>query len=1105
MYYTMKNLLSICLSMLCLGLIASAASTDSLEAGFGNPPESAKPWVYWFWINGNVSKEGITADLEALKYAGVGGVIWMEVGGGQWAPDGNVTPLSSQWHDCMQWAVRECARLGMEFDISVDFGYGSGGPHITPELSMQKLVWSEKIIEGGRTLSVTLDKPGVSSKALPRSKAKVSEAVLDQIERSDFYKDVAVIAVPLPESPEAQAYRIADLQMKNGLSGSLHRGRESAQEPPVDAVTPNEQVFDLTGKMDRDGHLTWGPPPGRWLVIRFGHVSNLKMTRPCPPMAVGLECDRLAPAGIETHYDAFLKKIFAEAGAEAGKTLDYVHIDSWEAGGQNWTETFPAEFLKRRGYDLRPWLPVMTGRVVGSAELAERFLWDVRATVGEMIRDNYANRLRELARQHGIQLSIEAYGRLCIDDLSYAGIGDMPMSEFWAMGNSAFPAPGNWEISTKAMASAAHTYGKPVVGAESFTSGRGWRDHPFLLKGMGDRAFCRGVNRMVFHCSAHQPYENMVPGLTHRRWGEHFQRFNTWWDYSRVWTDYLSRCQYLLQQGEFVADVCYWFGEGAPLSVNDMKASIPAGYDYDLCSSELVLQMRVRDGRLVLPSRMNYRYLLLPETDRMTLPLARKIRELIDDGARVIGGTPPIGSPSLADYPRGDEEIEETVAELWGSNRVISGADLGEIFRRDGLKPDFEGAGLSYIHRRIGESDVYFVSYQQNQTQDISCAFRVTGKAPELWDPETGAIRDLPEFTEKEGRITASLHFDPMQSWFVIFRKPSAGVDPIVRVTRDGQPLQTGVEQARIEVKQARYGVLDDPKRTRDVRAKVQAQVDAGVTRFNVSELAKGDDPARGVVKTLVIDYTVGGKAFTVTSRDRETVTLNVPSVEVAPAVDLNRGDILQSGAYSFQTASGRQWQQAVSLPAPQEIPGPWEMRFDPKWGGPATPVTLEALEDWSKRPEPGIRYYSGTAKYRTAFPLNSQPSTRNRLHLDLGQVEVMARVILNGKDCGIAWKPPYVVDITGAVHAKDNELEIDVVNLWINRMIGDENLPEDCNWLNSETLAEWPDWFKAGTPRPSERYTFTTCKHYDKDSPLVSSGLLGPVTLRTAEIIPAK
>jgi hypothetical protein len=467
----------------------------------------------------------------------------------------------------------------------------------------------------------------------------------------------------------------------------------------------------------------------------------------------------------------------------------------------------------------------------------------------------------------------------------------------------------------------------------------------------------------------------MIPGLTHRKWGEHFQRQNTWWDYSRPWMDYLSRCQYLLQQGNSVADVCCWIGEGAPLSVNDMNLTLPEGYDFDFCSAEAVLQMRVDGGRLVLPSGASYRYLLLPDTERMTLPLARKVQDLVEGGARVIGSTKPTGSPSLTGYPQCDTQVAKIGAALWDANRVIDGKPLAEVFHQEGLEPDVEAEGLLYIHRRVGKTDVYFVSQQENRPRDLACTFRVAGKRPELWDPETGAICELPDFAEKNGRITVPLHFEPQQSWFVVFR-PGA--------------------RAVANRKQGNFA------------------------------------PTRVL----------------------------------------------------------------------RDLAGAWQVTFNPRWGGPDKAVGFEGLTDWSKHTDPRIRYYSGTATYRKSFELSEAEASGKpgRLLLDLGVVEVMARVRLNGRECGIAWKPPYLIDITGAARAGANELEIDVVNLWINRMIGDEQLPEDSKWLDFETLAEWPEWFKTGKPRPSGRYTFTSCKHYKKDSPLVPAGLLGLVSLICVE-----
>lgn len=959
-------------------LIASlaGATEPTFAAGFRTPPPAARPWVFWFWINGNISRQGITADLEALQRAGIGGVLWMEASGPWWAPDGPIVALSPAWHECYQWAVHECDRLGLAFDATVDFGYGAGGPHITPDNSMQRLYWSETEIDGGQTVRITVPRPVIekSLSAWLRPGADLPAKVRRQVETIDSFRDIAVLAMPLPDTPEARDFRIPEVTRKSGVDWRLPTEKDG-KPAPRGAATPRDNVIDLTGRMDMEGRLVWDAPPGRWLVLRCGHASNFKMTRPSPQAAVGLECDRLATAGIDAHFDAFLKPIFEAAGSAAGRALTHVHVDSWEAGGQNWTANMPAEFRTRRGYDLRPWLPVLTGRVVGSAELSERFLWDLRTTVSELHLAHYAGRLRERARHYGIQFSTEAYGHLCIDNLEYAGISDLPIGEFWAGGTKQFPELPNqyssYKGSTKVMASAARTYGKPIIGAEAFTSDRGWRDHPFLLKAMGDQKFCEGLNRMVFSLSAHQAYENMVPGLTHRRWGEHLQRHNTWWEYSRPWMDYLARSQHLLQQGRAVADVCVWAGEGAPISVNDLKFTAPHGYDFDFCSAELIAQAAVRARRLVLPSGANYAYLCLPKADRMTLPLARKIRELVTAGARVIAGPRPRGTPGLTDYPGADAELEMIAAELWDGGRLIKDRPLTEIFKEDGLLPDFEGAGLSYVHRRTPEAEIYFVSHQQNRIRDVRCTFRVSGRRPELWNPETGNLHALPDYEEAAGRTTIPLRFTPMQSWFVVF------------------PAET-------------------------------------------------------------------------------------------------RSTLPPTGT--------RNWAE-FRTQAP--LGGPWMVSFDPRWGGPTERVAFAELTDWSKHADPSIHYYSGTATYSTRFDL---VSTRPGLHLDLGTVKVMARVRVNGHDCGIVWKPPYRVDIAAALRPGTNTLEIDVVNLWINRLIGDEQLPPDSQWKDFETLIEWPEWFKTGAPRRSGRFTFSTAQYYTKDSPLASSGLLGPVTLQVSQ-----
>ncbi len=959
-------------------LVLPAQEEVDLESSFRSPPDEARPWVFWFWINGNISREGITKDLEAMKSVGIGGVIWMEVSGQRWAPRGPIEAGSRAWHQAMQWAIAEADRLGLAFTLSVDFGYGSGGPHITPDLSMQKILWSETRVRGGGPVTVQLPRPVVGTKpplVWLHPDERLRPDVAATIERADSFRDARVFAYP---SAQAESSRIFQSNTKEHPL-ETYDGRGWLTDPPALAgkteATPLDsgKVIDLTGKMNAAGELRWDAPAGEWTVVRLGHATNLKMTRPVPSGVLGLECDRLHPRGIDAHFDHRLKPILEAAGDKAGRVLQYVHIDSWEAHGQNWTTGFAEEFRQRRGYDIVPWLPVLTGHAVGSIDLTERFLRDLRRTVGEVTLANYIDRLRARLAPYGVKFSTEPYGRLCVNSLDYAGRGDFPIAEFWTERefkdrayDKRFPDfHPYWYHSMKGLASVANTTGKTRVGAEAFTGCRGWIDHPYLIKGLGDAAFSEGVNHFVIHLSAHQAYDTMKPGLTHSRWGQHFNRHQTWWEFSKPWFDYLARCQFLLQQGRRVVDVACLYEVGAPLNFNDMKFDLPPGHDHDFCSEDTVLRMTLANGRIHLPTGVSYRYLALPRSGRLTLPVARKIAELHQAGASILLQAPITGTPGLEGYPLADEEVRKLAA-TWP---LLPQGGWSELFAKARIAPDFEGDGLKWIHRRTGNTHLYFVANTRPVAVIRDCVFRISGKTAELWDPETGAIHPLPSAPHEGGHTRIKLRFGPAQSWFMIFRdQASAG-----RLTQD-------------------------------------------------------------------------------------------PFSEWKPI---------------------------------QQIASSWTLRFNPAWGTKET-LNLDRLTSWTEHADPLVRYYSGTATYLTTFALAKQPPADGKtpLRLDLGQVEVVARVRVNGQDCGIAWKPPYQVDVSHALRPGTNTLEIEVANTWVNRLIGDEQLPLDAKWKDRETLLEWPDWLRNGQRAPGGRFTFTTNRHYTKDSPLQPSGLLGPVCL---------
>ena len=467
----------------------SAFSPSDLAGQFANPPASARPWVYWFWLSGNLTKEGITADLEAMQRVGIGGVLIMEVNQG--APAGKVAFGHPEWMELFKFMLKEADRLGLKVNMSNDAGWcGSGGPWITPKLSMQRVVWTETVVDGARRFE------GI----LPQPKANVN-----------YYEDIATLAMPLPSGTTGF---VSDIQGKTSFTVRV-APPQPASFPSIakEATVQRNAIVDVSTMMDKTGKLAWDAPAGKWMILRMGHTSTGQNNQPAPEPGRGLECDKLSKAAAETHFNGLMGKIIADSHLLTGeeRALVATHIDSWEVGSQNWTPLMREEFKKRRGYDLMPFLPTFTGRVVESLEVTERFLWDLRQTVSDMIIENYAGHFHTLARRHGMRLSIEAYGEPA-DDMTYAGKADEPMAEFWSW--SKFGAAS----SCTEMASAAHIYGRRILGAEAFTATdkEKWLGHPAVIKDLGDWAFCEGINRFVVHRYAMQPWTkpDRAPGMS---------------------------------------------------------------------------------------------------------------------------------------------------------------------------------------------------------------------------------------------------------------------------------------------------------------------------------------------------------------------------------------------------------------------------------------------------------------------------------------------------------------------------------------------------------------------------------------------------------------
>ncbi len=782
---------------------------STLKAGFVNPPDSTRPGVYWYFMDGNMSEEGMTKDLESMKSAGIGKVVFLEVNIG--VPRGKVDFLSEEWLQRFKHAEQEARRLGIEITLGIGPGWtGSGGPWVPANESMQHLVSSSIQVTGGDHKTIKLP--------LPQPKAPYfGEGIFTpelRKEWEEFYSNVAMVAFPTPaiqqkikDTDEKALYYRAPFTSVTGVKPFLPT--QINYTDTLAADIPKDQVIDLTNKLLSDGTLDWTVPEGNWTIMRFVSRNNGAITRPAPAAGLGFECDKMDTIALGNHLSAYVGKIFQIIGKPDSGTLGglkMLHMDSWEMGAQNWTPQFRREFLKRRGYDPLPFYPVYAGYIVGTREMSERFLWDLRQTCQELVLENHAAQVKRYAHRHGLGLSIEPYDMNPTADLELGKIADVPMGEFWSKGygfNSSF--------SCIEAASIAHVNGDPVVQAEAFTAGgnEAWKQYPGSMKDQGDWAFAAGINGFFYHTFEHKPWDDTLrPGMTMGPYGVHWDRKQTWWPMAVGYHRYISRCQFMLQKGRTVADILYLTPEGAPqvfippssAMTDDPVLPDRRGYNFDGCAPGQLYAATIKDQRIVFPGGASYRLLVLPAVETMTPRLLEKIKSLVQAGA-VIVGLPPKKSPSLSGFPGCDSTIQVTAKMLWGSlasskaasehiygkGKVIWAGNPGDakskalypeysetasILYKMGVPEDFESSGpVRYTHRTAEGRDIYFVSNRTDQQQTVNCTFRTTKGEPELWDPLTGKTRMLPEFSVNSGRTTIPMEFQPYQSFFVVFAK----------------------------------------------------------------------------------------------------------------------------------------------------------------------------------------------------------------------------------------------------------------------------------------------------------------------------------------------
>lgn len=1136
------------------GTLSIAGAAD-LEDSFKNPPDESRPGVYWYFMDGNLNREEMVKDLESMKAVGLGNLVFLEVDVG--VPRGPVEFMSEPWQELFAHAVRHAERLGIDITLGAGPGWtGSGGPWVKAEQSMQHLVFSTVDIEGPATFDAILPVPDQRSTRWHTL-------------RSPFYEDVLVYAFPrcspvIDDINEKALYERDPYTSMAGVKPFLPTLANTPRQEDADVIDPDTMI-DLTDSLQPDGRLKWPVPAGEWTLIRMGRRSTGASTRPAPKPGVGFDHDKFDKAALEHHFDHYYGKLLKRVGPRAGKHgWTTVHLDSWEMGAQNWTPKFREEFKKRRMYDPQPFLVTFSGRAVGSVELSERFLWDVRVTAQELVLENYAGHLKTLGRKHGFEISIEPYDMNPCADLDLGAVADVPMCEFWGAGfgfDSSFSCIESTSI--------AHTLGRSIVSAEAFTGRDQWQQYPGAMKNQGDWAFAMGINRFVYHTFAHKPLGDAHrPGMTMGPYGVHWDRGQTWWSMVRGYHEYVSRCSHLLRQGVTVSDILYLTPEGAPhvfrAPVSALNGSGPLadkkGYGFDGCSPNILMdRAQVKEGRVVFPGGSSYRILVLPRFATMTPKLLEKIIQLVEAGA-VVYGAPPVGSPSLSGYPQCDTAVQALAARLWGKTptaerqvgkgRLIldTGVESSEanneedrpllpkvgtwIWLDQGNPAGSAAPGDVYFRYTWEVSDIKSLAKAKIEaTADNALTLKVNG-AQVLSGDNFNVIYGadvLPVLRQGTNTIDVLAHNasdSPNPAGFIAALRLSRadGSEKVMASDQTWRASSNGTDWSAAKClgpgSMAPWN-LKGARATHDaVIYPEYATTTAVLAAMNVPPDFQSDGPVRYGHRRMDSSdiYFV---ANTANRKVKTTCAFRVPrgvpqlwnpvTAEIGTLPQFTRQGKITSVPMTFEPYQSFfvlfpheadkpvPIAEAVNFPDATPVTtlaGSWDVSFDPEWGGPEK-VTFDTLQDWIEHAERGIKYYSGIATYRKEFDLLQGTGGRDqesgkRIYLDLGTVHDIARVKLNGKDLGVVWCAPWRVDVTDAVRASRNVLEIEIANRWPNRLLGDQQKPD-----KHVRTVKWESGFLEGKEYPAGRYTFTTGRGPGK---LLPSGLIGPVRITVQE-----
>ena len=717
------------------GLCASSDVEAPLHPNqFRTPPVESQIGTWWHWMNGHVTREGITRDLESMHAQGIQHVTVLNV----YRPFGqeykNVKHLvapenmreveepwvsvkfaSKEWYDLFRFAVEEADRLGMYVGAANCDGWSeSGGPWIKPDQSMKEYVWTTTTFEGGKMIYLQLEQP----------KANV-----------DFYRDAYVVAYPVGD------------------------------------IVDTARVVDLTPQMDNEGCLVWHAPAGQWKVIRFGYTTTGKMNHPASPEGVGLECDKMDTVALNLHFKSFPAKLIQAAGKQAGKAFRYFLVDSWEAGFQTWTDHMPVEFEKRRGYSLMPWVPALCGEVVNNADDTEAFKHDFALTCSDLILDYYFKHLADLCHRHGMKLFSEGiYGSVklpAVDVLKSYQYCDMPMTEFWAkLQAHHYPYPTTLKnpLNYVTPQHAAQLYNKPIVASEAYTGYALYSDAPFDLKLFGDQAYSEGVSQMILHSYVHQ-MQDRAPGFTLGVYGQTFNRLNFWFNESRPFMEWQARQQYMLQGGVRVADALIYIGDKLPAyecGLEELQRLVPKGTKYQYINQDVLLSGRVsvRNGKILLDNNKEYQTIIIRD-EALDLSTMQQLEAMSKAGAQVVG-VKPVRTLRLLHRAEETAQLRAISDRMWGEATfkpaVIHNPDMKVLNEADADK-------LLFTHKSKGGQDIYFlVNKQDRDTLTTTLTFRQPEREALLYDPMDGECYKL---SSQQSAFTLMLR--PKQSVFVVF------------------------------------------------------------------------------------------------------------------------------------------------------------------------------------------------------------------------------------------------------------------------------------------------------------------------------------------------